>query len=184
MKIIGVAFDITEDALMTAQLKAAKDEAIAKNIELEIAKNRIEHNSLHDPLTALANRRKLDIALERLTLDGCSERQEVRHPPYRPRPVQGDQRHARPRRRRCDADPCVAGAVAKSARQMTSSRIGGDEFVILALNASDADMSALAGRIIEEMRQPIDFEGFRLPLRRLASASRWPTACTSMRARC
>jgi hypothetical protein len=35
LKIIGVAFDITEDALMTAQLKAAKDEAIAKNIELE-----------------------------------------------------------------------------------------------------------------------------------------------------
>ncbi|MDP9808469.1 diguanylate cyclase (GGDEF)-like protein [Rhizobium tibeticum] len=160
MKIIGVAFDITEDALMTAQLKAAKDEAIAKNIELEIAKNRIEHNSLHDPLTALANRRQLDIALERLTLDGCSERQKfaILHIDLdRFKEINDTLGHA------------AGDAMLIHASQVLSqnlrgddlvARIGGDEFVILALNASDADMSALAGRIIEQMRQPIDFEGF------------------------
>ncbi|MBW9115768.1 EAL domain-containing protein [Rhizobium cauense] len=160
LKIIGVAFDITEDALMTAQLKAAKDEAIAKNIELEIAKNRIEHNSLHDPLTALPNRRKLDIALERLTLDGRSERQKfaILHIDLdRFKEINDTLGHAA-------GDAMLIHASRVLSRNLRGddlvARIGGDEFVILALNANDADMSALAGRIIEEMRQPIDFEGF------------------------
>lgn len=160
LKIIGVAFDITEDALMTVQLKAAKDEAIAKNIELEIAKNRIEHNSLHDPLTALANRRKLDIALERLTLDGRSERQKfaILHIDLdRFKEINDTLGHAA-------GDAMLIHASRVLSRNLRQddlvARIGGDEFVILAHNASDTDMSALAGRIIEQMRQPIDFEGF------------------------
>ncbi|OWV85078.1 EAL domain-containing protein [Rhizobium sp. R693] len=159
-KIIGVAFDVTEDALMTAQLKAAKDEAIAKNIELELAKNRIEHNSLHDPLTALANRRKLDIALEKLTLDGRSERQKfaILHIDLdRFKEINDTLGHAA-------GDAMLIHASRVLSRNLRGddlvARIGGDEFVILAHNASDADMSALAGRIIEQMRQPIDFEGF------------------------
>ncbi|EPE99431.1 bifunctional diguanylate cyclase/phosphodiesterase [Rhizobium grahamii] len=160
LKIIGVAFDITEDALMTAQLKAAKDEAIAKNIELEIAKNRIEHNALHDPLTALANRRKLDIALETLTMDGRKERQKfaILHIDLdRFKEINDTLGHAAG-----DAMLIHASRVLSSnlRRDDLVARIGGDEFVILALNANDADMSALAGRIIEQMRQPIDFEGF------------------------
>jgi EAL domain-containing protein (putative c-di-GMP-specific phosphodiesterase class I) len=39
-------------------------------------------------------------------------------------------------------------------------RIGGDEFVIVAFGVGDVEMGELAGRIIEEMRQPIDFQGF------------------------
>src|SRR5262249_32011542 len=31
-KIIGIAFDVTDEALRTAQLKNAKDEAVAKNV--------------------------------------------------------------------------------------------------------------------------------------------------------
>ncbi|CCM74672.1 bifunctional diguanylate cyclase/phosphodiesterase [Rhizobium mesoamericanum] len=159
-KIIGVAFDVTEDALMTAQLKAAKDEAIAKNIELELAKNRIEHNSLHDPLTALANRRKLDMALERLTLDGRNERRKfaILHIDLdRFKEINDTLGHAA-------GDAMLIHASRVLSRNLRGddlvARIGGDEFVILAQNASDVDMSALAGRIIEQMRQPIDFEGF------------------------
>ncbi|HUH50061.1 MAG TPA: PAS domain-containing protein, partial [Mycoplana sp.] len=65
-KFVGLAFDVTDDMLMTEQLKHAKAVADAKNIELEQAKDRIEHNSLHDPLTGLGNRRKLDDHLEAL----------------------------------------------------------------------------------------------------------------------
>jgi diguanylate cyclase (GGDEF)-like protein len=160
LKIIGVAFDITEDALMTAQLKAAKDEAIGKNIELELANNRIEHNSLHDPLTGLANRRKLDFALERLTQDGRDIRQKfaILHIDLdRFKEINDTLGHAA-------GDAMLVHASRVLSRSIRPSdivaRIGGDEFVILALNASDAEMSALAGRIVEEMRQPIDFQGF------------------------
>lgn len=160
LKIIGVAFDVTEDALMTAALKAAKDEAVAKNIELELAKDRIEHNSLHDPLTALANRRKLDIALERLTVNGRSQRQKfaILHIDLdRFKEINDTLGHAA-------GDAMLVHASQVLSRNLRGddvvARIGGDEFVILALDANDADMSVLAGRIIEEMRQPIDFQGF------------------------
>ena len=59
-KLIGIAFDVSEDVILKENLKAAKEQADAKNVELEQAKTRIEHNALHDPLTALGNRRKLD----------------------------------------------------------------------------------------------------------------------------
>jgi len=160
LKIIGVAFDITEDALMTAELKAAKDEAIGKNIELELANNRIEHNSLHDPLTGLANRRKLDKALEQLTDAGQHARQKfaILHIDLdRFKEINDTLGHAA-------GDAMLVHASRVLSRSIRPSdivaRIGGDEFVILALNANDAEMSALSGRIVEEMRQPIDFQGF------------------------
>ena len=160
LKVIGVAFDITEDALMTAQLKAAKDEAIGKNIELELANHRIEHNSLHDPLTGLANRRKLDFALERLTQDGRETRQKfaILHIDLdRFKEINDTLGHAAG-----DAMLVHASEVLSRSIRLGDivARIGGDEFVILALHANDAEMSALAGRIVEEMRQPIDFQGF------------------------
>jgi diguanylate cyclase (GGDEF)-like protein len=160
LKLIGIAFDVTEDALMTARLKAAKDEAVAKNIELELAKNRIEHNSLHDPLTALANRRKVDIALENLTLDGRFERQKfsILHIDLdRFKEINDTLGHAA-------GDAMLIHASKVLARSVRGSdivaRIGGDEFVIVAFGVGDVEMGELAGRIIEEMRQPIDFQGF------------------------
>ncbi|MBX5197479.1 EAL domain-containing protein [Rhizobium sp. NZLR10] len=160
MKIMGIAFDATEDVLMTIRLKAAKDEAVAKNIELELAKNRIEHNSLHDPLTALANRRKLDIALEELTNDGRRQRQKfsILHIDLdRFKDINDTLGHAA-------GDAMLVHASKVLAKNVRGSdivaRIGGDEFVILALEVGDKEMAQLSTRIIEEMRQPIDFQGF------------------------
>ncbi|TCU37377.1 bifunctional diguanylate cyclase/phosphodiesterase [Rhizobium azibense] len=160
MKLIGVALDVTEDALLTAELKAAKDEADAKNIELELAKNRIEHNSLHDPLTALANRRKLDIALENLTSGSRSQRQKfaILHIDLdRFKQINDTLGHAAGDAMLVHASKVLSKNVGGSD---VVARIGGDEFVILALDVSDEDMAALAGRIIEEMRQPVNFQGF------------------------
>ncbi|OWV92351.1 diguanylate cyclase [Rhizobium sp. R635] len=160
MKIMGIAFDATEDVLMTIRLKAAKDEAVAKNMELELAKNRIEHNSLHDPLTALANRRKLDIALENLTNDGARQRQKfaILHIDLdRFKEINDTLGHAAGDAMLVHASKVLAKNV--RGRDIVA-RIGGDEFVILALNVGDEEMAELSTRIIEEMRQPIDFQGF------------------------
>ncbi|WP_183745207.1 EAL domain-containing protein [Rhizobium sp. BK196] len=160
MKIIGIAFDSTEDALMTLRLKAAKDEAITKNIELELAKSRIEHNSLHDPLTSLANRRKLDIALENLTDAGRGEPQTfaILHIDLdRFKEINDTLGHAA-------GDAMLVHASRVLSRNLRDSdvvaRIGGDEFVILSFDVGDKEMAELAGRVVEEMRQPIDFQGF------------------------
>ena len=160
-RIVGMAFDMTEDALMTEALQAAKNEADARNEELREAKERIEHNALHDPLTGLANRRQLDHALEHLSLDSRDRRLRfsVLHLDLdRFKQINdtlghaaGDAmlRHAADiLRRNVGADDLVA-------------RIGGDEFVILINDRADEDeLVALSQRIVEEMRQPLDFEGF------------------------
>jgi len=160
-RIVGIAFDVTDDSLLTAQLQHAKDEAIAKNRELEVAKSRIEHNALHDPLTALANRRKLDVALEGLTEESRLSRQKfaLLHIDLdRFKEINDTLGHAA-------GDAMLVHASKVLARNVRSTdlvaRIGGDEFVIVAMGAAEpAPLAALAARIIEEMRQPIDFQGF------------------------
>ena len=160
-KMVGIAFDVTQDAILTQQLKAAKDEADAKNAELELAKSRIEHNSLHDPLTLLANRRKLDMELDRLSRASQTERQKfsLLHLDLdRFKQINDTLGHAA-------GDAMLVHASRVLSRNVRGTdivaRIGGDEFVILAVdNASAEEMAQLAQRIIVEFHQPIDFEGF------------------------
>ncbi|EUC01301.1 diguanylate cyclase/phosphodiesterase with PAS/PAC sensor(s) [Rhizobium sp. CF080] len=160
-KVVGIAFDVTQDAILTRELKAAKDEADAKNAELEIAKSRIEHNSLHDPLTLLANRRKLDMELDRLSRSSHNERQKfsILHLDLdRFKQINDTLGHAA-------GDAMLVHASRILSRNVRSSdivaRIGGDEFVILATDNSSAEqIGQLAQRIIAEFHQPIDFEGF------------------------
>jgi diguanylate cyclase (GGDEF)-like protein/PAS domain S-box-containing protein len=160
-KIVGIAFDVTEDALLTAELKAAKAESDAKNAELEIAKSRIEHNALHDPLTALANRRKLDMELDQISRDSRFDRQKftILHLDLdRFKQINDTLGHAA-------GDAMLIHAAEVLSRNIRHSdivaRIGGDEFVILARGSNgDDQMAQLAARIIAELRQPIDFGGF------------------------
>lgn len=160
-KIIGIAFDITADMLMTEQLKAAKQEAEARNLELELAKNRIEYNALHDPLTSLANRRKFDMELDELSRLGREKRLRfsILHLDLdRFKEINDTLGHAA-------GDAMLVNASKVLARNVRAgdlvARIGGDEFVILAKrNTETSELAELCERIIEQMGQPIDFEGF------------------------
>lgn len=166
-KLIGISVDVTEDALMTEELKAAKAEADAKNAELELTKSRIEHNALHDPLTNLGNRRKLDIELERISRESIDKRMSfaLLHLDLdRFKQINDTLGHA--------AGDAVLAHVAKVLQANVRAgnetrpadvvtRIGGDEFVILIPNGdSHSGLVTLASRIVQEVSQPIDFEGF------------------------
>lgn len=160
-KIIGIAFDVTADALLAEQLRAAKADADSRNLELELAKNRIEFNALHDPLTTLANRRKLDIELDELSQSGQRHRTRftILHLDLdRFKEINDTLGHAA-------GDAMLVHASRVLSRNVPRgdlvARIGGDEFVILARRAVPAaEISELCERIIVEMNKPIDFEGF------------------------
>ena len=160
-RVIGIAFDFTADALKTEALKFAKAEAEQKNIELQFAKSCIEHNALHDPLTMLGNRRKLDVELEKLSDISQSKPQTISilHIDLdRFKQINDTLGHAA-------GDAMLEHAAAVLERNVRTSdlvaRIGGDEFVIVITDSADpGEMAALAARIIDQMRQPIDFEGF------------------------
>ena len=160
-KIIGIAFDVTADALLAEQLRAAKSDADSRNLELELAKNRIEFNALHDPLTALANRRKLDMELDELSQASQHHRTKftILHLDLdRFKEINDTLGHAA-------GDAMLVHASRVLARNVPRgdlvARIGGDEFVILARRAvPTAEISELCERIIAEMNKPIDFEGF------------------------
>jgi diguanylate cyclase (GGDEF)-like protein len=160
-KMIGIAFDVTADALLAEQMRAAKTEADTRNIELELAKNRIEFNALHDPLTSLANRRKLDIELDGLSRNGNGQRAKfaILHLDLdRFKEINDTLGHAA-------GDAMLVHAAEILRRHVPRgdlvARIGGDEFVVLARRATTTEeLAELSTRIIEEMRHPIDFEGF------------------------
>lgn len=158
-KLIGIAFDVTADVMLAEQLRAAKAEADTRNIELELAKNRIEYNALHDPLTSLANRRKFDQALDALGKTGGRDKYAILHLDLdRFKEINDTLGHAAGDTMLVHASRILNRIVQ---RGDLVARIGGDEFVILTHTAtSHQDLSRLAGKIVEEMRQPIDFEGF------------------------
>ena len=159
-RIVGVNWDVTPDAKLSAALIKAKTQAEAKNFELETAKARIEHNAMHDPLTGLPNRRYLDHILEMHTKRSVRTGGHVSilHIDLdRFKHINDTLGHAAG-----DAMLVHASEVLKGSVRPTDfvARIGGDEFVILCIGEkSDTDLKAMAERIIAAMRRPVSYQG-------------------------
>lgn len=153
--IVGVNWDVSADIQMKTRLMAAKHNAEYRNRELEDARAQMERNSLHDSLTGLPNRRFLD---ERLFRSGAGrtvtamlhiDLDRFKH-------INDTLGHAAG-----DAMLVHAASILKSniGQGDFVARIGGDEFVIVTTSATNEErLSALAGRIIEEMRRPVPYE--------------------------
>ncbi len=153
--ILGVNVDASEDMELKTRLLEANRDAEARNRELEDARAQMERNSLHDSLTGLPNRRFLD---ERV-LSGHSGRRPTAllHIDLdRFKHINDTLGHAAG-----DAMLIHAAAILKAHTDDDDvvARIGGDEFVIVTMSdVNDATLSAMAERIIEEMRRPVPYE--------------------------
>nr|WP_196260095.1 EAL domain-containing protein [Pelagibacterium limicola] len=159
-RILGVNWDATADARLSEALMRAKTQAEAKNFELETAKARIEHNALHDPLTALPNRRYLDDVLEMHAkrVAKIPIQASILHVDLdRFKQINDTLGHAAG-----DAMLIHAAEILKSAVRQSDfvARIGGDEFVVFCLGEkTDVELRDLAGGIIRAMRRPVSFQG-------------------------
>lgn len=155
-RVVGVNWDVTADVTLTEDLRRARDLAEARNDELEQARVSIEYNALHDSLTGLPNRRYLDEMLSRSAASGHRGSGSIAllHIDLdRFKQINDTLGHA--------AGDAMLVHASSVLRQNTDSedfvaRIGGDEFVIVSTAGEhDAQLSALAERIVVEMRKPI-----------------------------
>lgn len=160
-KMIGANWDVTSDVVLHRELERAKTLAEARNAELEAAKARIEHIALHDYLTELPNRRYLDQMLDRLVAD-CDERGKGLAALHidldRFKQVNDTLGH--------NAGDQILRRTASVLRTAMRddgdfvARIGGDEFVFLVrYDGDENELSALAERLIDDLRRPIRLEG-------------------------
>ncbi|MFZ2099206.1 MAG: diguanylate cyclase, partial [Oricola sp.] len=154
--IVGVNWDVSADVELKTRLMAAKHSAETRNRELEDARAQMERNSLHDSLTGLPNRRFLDEQL----LNGHAGRKATAllHIDLdRFKQINDTMGHAAG-----DAMLVHAASILKSSTRESDfvARVGGDEFVIAITTPTDeSELSALADRIIEQMRQPVPYDG-------------------------
>lgn len=156
-RLVGVSWDVTEDVALTQSLHAAKELAEARNVELEIAKEQIEKQSLHDALTGLPNRRYLDKVLERHAQEGACDLALLHIDLDGFKQINDTLGHV--------AGDAMLVHVADLLRESielnhVAARVGGDEFIVACLDGSDAGrLQALADQIINKIRQPVPYQG-------------------------
>ncbi|ANH05407.1 EAL domain-containing protein [Shinella sp. HZN7] len=157
-RIVGANWDVTDDIRLQAELLEAKLTAEAQNRALEDARLVLEHNSLHDALTQLPNRRFLD---QQLALAGMGEDTRpltLLHIDLdRFKDINDTLGHAA-------GDEVLKQAAGVLRTHIPAedfiARIGGDEFVLLSRrDPAKADFNALSARLIEAISEPMAIEG-------------------------
>lgn len=157
-RIVGVNWDVSADVALREGLSLAKQNAEARNVELEQARAQMEYNSLHDSLTGLPNRRYLDRILEEHAANGAGEGLALLH-------IDLDRfKHINDTMGHAAGDAMlihVASVLRENMREQDFvARVGGDEFVVAARSAeNNEDLARLASRIIDRMRQPVPYQG-------------------------
>lgn len=160
-KFVGANWDVTEEVELAEGLRAANVLAEARNAELEIAKARIETQSLHDALTGLPNRRYLDEVLNQFSAvnaaDDCKGLALLHVDLDRFKQINDTLGHV--------AGDAMLRHVARLLTEAAGlgnfvARVGGDEFIVVCLNETAADhVAALADRIVSAIQKPVPYEG-------------------------
>lgn len=152
-RVIGVNWDITEDRQRAEVLRQANALAQDQNRALEEARAKMEHSALHDALTGLANRRKLDSFEE-----SVRGKAAVLHIDLdRFKQINDTLGHATGDKVIVHAANILRAAAPQGA---LVSRVGGDEFVILLPETpSHCELEELASRIISDASKPVQVNG-------------------------
>jgi diguanylate cyclase (GGDEF)-like protein len=158
--MIGVNWDVTEDQRLRQELEQQKMLAEARNAELERTRLEAEQSALHDYLTGLPNRRYLEEKLEewRAGKGTLGSGIAILHIDLdRFKQINDTHGHGAG-----DAMLMLAARILRENIRITdfAARIGGDEFVVLLdHDGATATLSAIASRIIDQMRQPAFYNG-------------------------
>ena len=159
-RMLGVNWDVTEEVAAHRELQRAKELAEARNIELEAAKARIEHNALHDTLTGLPNRRYLDQMLAERAAEAAANGASVAllHIDLdRFKQINDTLGHIA-------GDAMLVHAAELLRRNLGPgdfvARVGGDEFIIVCSYLGGQNrLIDLARTIVEQMRRPVPYHG-------------------------
>jgi diguanylate cyclase (GGDEF)-like protein/PAS domain S-box-containing protein len=159
-RMLGVNWDVTEEVAAHRELQRAKDLAEARNIELEAAKARIEHNALHDTLTGLPNRRYLDQVLAERAAEAALTDASVAllHIDLdRFKQINDTLGHIA-------GDAMLVHAAELLQRNLGPgdfvARVGGDEFIVVcSYTGGQNRLIDLARAIVEQMRRPVPYHG-------------------------
>ena len=172
-KIVGVNWDVTADVALNEKPEARQpaDRGAQRRTGSRQGAHRVQRAArfADRPAQPPLSRRDAGSAMS----SGRRARANVRGAaPYRSRPLQADQRHARPCRRRRHADACREGAEVQPARRRfrrahrrrrVRGRLSGDQ---TDETPGTRAWPALADRIIERDAPAGALRGPRVPLRR------------------
>jgi diguanylate cyclase (GGDEF)-like protein len=156
-KLVGVNWDITADIERAEALRHSKQLAEAHSRDLEVARRRMEHASLHDSLTGLPNRRYLDRALAELDPGEDGSAALLHIDVDRFKQINDTKGHAA-------GDALlvhVAGMLRRLVRENdVVARIGGDEFVVLMSPAPPRErVREIVDNIISAAERPMIWNG-------------------------
>ncbi len=156
-RLVGASWDVSEDVRLHTELQDARTRAEAQNDQLRAARRTLEHQSLHDALTGLPNRRFLDQFMEAAeTMDKDNRLAFIHFDLDRFKEVNDTLGHAAGD----EVLKVVTGRVLKLiSHDEFVARIGGDEFVaVTSGEAPEERARQLADEIIKSLAKPILFD--------------------------
>ncbi|CDZ69579.1 Diguanylate cyclase/phosphodiesterase with PAS/PAC and Chase sensor(S) [Neorhizobium galegae bv. orientalis] len=157
-RVVGANWDVTRDVTLHSELRQAQTKAELQNDELRSARRTLEHQSLHDALTGLPNRRFLDQFMTAGENQAAGHRLAFIHIDLdRFKEVNDTLGHAA-------GDAVLKAATSRLLELIDhdefASRIGGDEFVVVTGGAEPQRRAEyLAQSIVNTLARPIDIDG-------------------------
>lgn len=155
--MVGINWDTTEEHERSVALETANRLAAVRNAELEAARSEMEHTALHDMLTGLPNRRKLDQVRQEYGTKSLGRFAILHIDLDRFKQINDVYGHDVGDFVLCNTADILRDCVPERA---LVSRVGGDEFAVFFPDAPDeASLSLLAKEMIMRVSQPVTYQG-------------------------